>query len=81
METFGRRRGKVRRPCHNLVCRGNNCGKAGKLFPARLFGAGLLTPPTPFRGPGRIAGLPRVSGLETFGRRRGKVRRPCHNLV
>ncbi len=31
LETFGRRSGKVRRPCHNLVL---NCGKAGKLFPA-----------------------------------------------
>src|SRR5271157_186235 len=47
----------------------------------KLFGAGLLTPPTPFRGPGRTAGLPTGAGLETSGRRSGKVRRPCHNLV
>ncbi len=32
-----------------------------------LFGAGILTPPTPFRGPGRTAALPVGSGLETFG--------------
>jgi len=46
-----------------------------------LFGAGLQTPPTPFRGPGRTAGLPMGSGLESFARRSDKVRRPCHNLV
>ena len=30
---------------------------------------------------GWTAGLPSGSGLETFGRPGGKVRRPCHNLV
>jgi hypothetical protein len=30
-------------------------------------------PPTPFRGPGRTAGLPPGPGLETSGRRSGKV--------
>ena len=50
----------------------------------RLFGAGLQTPPTPFRGPGGTAGLPTVPRLETFGRRSGKVSPPkadCHNPV
>ena len=47
----------------------------------RLIGAGLQTPPTPFRGPGGTAGLPTVPALETFGRRIGKVMRPCHNPV
>ena len=46
-----------------------------------LFGEGLQTPPTPFGGPGRTVGLPPGPGLETFGRPRVKVRRPCHNLV
>src|SRR5271157_2860508 len=63
--------------------------RAGNNFPIctwKLFGAGLLTPPTPFRGPGRTAGLPTGAGLETSGRPGprngvGKVRRPCHNLV
>src|SRR5271157_3271083 len=35
--------------------------RSGNNFPIctwKLFGAGLLTPPTPFRGPGRTAGLP-----------------------
>jgi hypothetical protein len=36
------------------------------------LGAGLQTPPS--------AGLPPGSGLETFRRRNGKVRRPCYNL-
>ena len=34
----------------------------------------------PRRPPG-TAGLQTVPGLETFGRRSGKVRRPCHNPV
>ncbi len=44
-----------------------------------MCGAGLQTPPTPFRGPGRTVGLPRGLGLETFGRPSGKVGRACHN--
>jgi hypothetical protein len=45
--------------------------RAGNNFPIsnwRLFGAGLQTPPTPFRGPCRTAGLPPGPGLETCPR-------------
>ncbi len=58
-------------------------GEKGGRHPSRppMFGAGLTTPPTPFRGPGRTAGLRPGSGLESLGLRSGKVRRPCHNFA